>query len=224
MQASINAGAAAIESARLQLQYTRITSPVDGRTGALLVHEGALLRVNDTTPLVVINRVAPAFVSFTVPARLLPRLQQEQRRTPLTVTAAPSGDASTTTSGRLTFVDNSVDAATDTIRLKATFENRDRRLWPGAFVDVTLRLAVAARALVIPAGAVQPGQQGQFVYVITPQLIAEPRPVTIGWTEGDLVVIERGIAAGELVVTDGQLRLSPGARVTITDTPRDDTR
>ena len=224
MQASINAGSAAIESARLQLQYTRLTSPVDGRTGALLVHEGAVVRVTDATPLVVINRVAPAFVSFTVPARLLPRIQQGQRRTPLTVTAAVSGDASAIASGRLTFVDNSVDAATDTIRLKATFDNRDRRLWPGGFVDVTLRLAVEPRALVVPAAAVQPGQQGQFVYVVTAQQVAEPRPVTIGWTDGDLVVIESGVAAGDLVVTDGQLRLSPGAKVTITDTPRDESR
>jgi multidrug efflux system membrane fusion protein len=224
MAASIDAGAAAIESARLQLQYTRIAAPVDGRTGALLVHEGALVRVNDATPLVVINRLAPAFVSFAVPARLLPRIRQEQRRSRLAVTAAPSGDAVASATGQLTFVDNVVDAATDTIRLKATFENRDRRLWPGAFVDVTLRMAVEARALVVPAAAVQPGQQGQFVYVVSPQQTADARPIKIAWTDGDLVVVESGLAEGELVVTDGQLRLSPGARVAVTDGTKDGTR
>jgi multidrug efflux system membrane fusion protein len=159
--------------------------------------------------------MAPVFVSFTVPARLLPRLRTEQGRGALRVDAAPAGEPGEPSTGRVTFFDNRVDPATDTIRLKATFPNGDRRLWPGAFVDVTLRLALARQAVVVPAAAVQPSQQGQFVYVVTAGQTVEPRPITVAWTDGDLVVVERGVAAGETVVTDGQLRLTPGARVSV---------
>jgi multidrug efflux system membrane fusion protein len=217
MQASIAAAAAAVESARLQLQYTQIAAPVAGRTGALLVHEGAIVRPGDTSPLVVINRMAPVFVSFAVPARLLPRLRAEQARSALSVAAAASGETGTVSTGRVTFVDNAVDLSTDTIRLKATFANADRRLWPGAFVDVTLRLATERRAVVVPAAAVQPSQQGQFVYVVTADQTAEARPITVAWTEGDLVVVESGVAPGETVVIDGQLRLVPGAKVSASE-------
>ncbi|MEO7190172.1 MAG: efflux RND transporter periplasmic adaptor subunit [Vicinamibacterales bacterium] len=201
-----------IDNAKLQLQFTRITASVSGRTGALLVHEGSLIRNNDTTPLVVINQISPVFVSFAVPARLLAQLQHERGK--LHVEASPAGGAERGAEGTVSFLDNSVDRATDTIRLKATFPNRDRRLWPGAFVDVTLRLAETPQALVIPNAAVQASQQGQLVYVVKSDRTVEARPITVGWTEGDETVVARGLSADETVVTDGQLRLTPGARVT----------
>lgn len=213
-QASIQADQAQIENAKLQLQYTTIAAPVSGRTGALLVHRGALVRPNDATPLVVINQVSPAFVSFAVPARLLPDLRRDQARGALRVLAAPAGSAEAATTGALSFVDNAVDPATDTIRLKASFDNRDRRLWPGAFVDVTLQLSIEPQAVVVPNASVQASQQGQYVYVVKADDTVELRPVTVAWTAGDEVVIRSGLTPGETVVTDGQLRLTPGARVT----------
>jgi multidrug efflux system membrane fusion protein len=213
-RAQIEADRAALENAKLQLQYTTIVAPVSGRTGALLVHPGALVRANDAAPLVMINQVTPAYVSFAVPARLLPQLRRDQAPGALSVLAAPAGSADEAVTGSLSFVDNAVDQATDTIRLKATFPNRDRRLWPGAFVDVTLQLSVEPNAIVVPNAAVQASQQGQYVYVIKPDSTAEVRPVTVAWQAGNDVVIRTGLVPGETVVTDGQLRLTPGIRVT----------
>lgn len=214
-QASIAADEAQIENAKLQLQYTTISAPVSGRTGALLVHRGALIRANDATPLVVINQVSPAFVSFAVPARILPDLRRDQARGALRVVVAPAGSAEAPTTGTLSFVDNVVDQATDTIRLKASFDNRDRRLWPGAFVDVTLQLSVEPQAVVVPNASVQASQQGQYVYIVKTDATVEMRPVTVAWTAGNDVVIRSGVTPGETVVTDGQLRLTPGARVSV---------
>lgn len=213
--ASIEADRAQVEHAKLQLQYTTITAPVSGRTGALLVHRGSLVRANDATPLVVINQLAPAFVSFAVPARLLPQLRRDESRGSLRVLAAPAGSAESMMTGSLSFIDNVVDRASDTIRLKATFPNRDRTLWPGAFVDVTLQLSVEPRALVVPNASVQASQQGQYVYVVKSDQTVELRPVTVAWTAGNDVVIQTGVTPGETVVTDGQLRLTPGARVSV---------
>jgi len=215
MHASIEAGKAAVENARIQRQNTRITAPVTGRTGALLVHRGALVRANDATPLVVINRLSPAFVSFAVPARMLPRLRRGDTGRALGVEASPAGASDSSSTGTVTFIDNAVDPATDTIRLKATFLNNDRRLWPGAFVDVTLQLSVDQQAKVIPAKAVQPSQQGEFVFVVKGDQTVEARQVKVAWIDGDDAVIETGVTAGETVVTDGQLRLTPGARITV---------
>lgn len=214
-EASIEADRAQIENARLQLQYTTIAAPVSGRTGALLVHQGSLVRANDATPLVVINQVSPAYVSFAVPARLLPDLRRDQARGTLRVLVSPAGSAEDSLSGSLSFIDNAVDPATDTIRLKAAFDNRDRRLWPGAFVDVTLQLSVESKAVVVPNASVQAGQRGQYVYVVKNDSTVEMRPVTVAWTAGNEVVIRTGVVPGETVVTDGQLRLTPGARVTV---------
>lgn len=213
-QASIEADRAALDNAKLQLQHTTITAPVSGRTGALLVHPGALVRANDAAPLVVINQVSPAWVSFAVPARLLPQLRGDRAQGAFRVLAAPAGSVDDVVEGSLSFVDNVVDSSTDTIRLKATFPNRDRRLWAGAFVDVTLQLSVEPRAIVVPNASVQASQQGQYVYVIKPDQTAELRPVTIAWQAGHEVVIRTGLAPGETVVTDGQLRLTAGAPVT----------
>ena len=214
LTASMAADRAAIDNAKLQLQYSKITAPVSGRTGALLAHDGAIVRANDTAPLVVINQLAPVYVSFAVPARLLPQLRNGSRRD-LSVMASPSGDASAPSSGAMSFIDNAVDPATDTIRIKASFPNKDRRLWPGAFVDVTMRLSVTANALVVPTVAVQPSQQGQFIYVVKADQTVEARPVKVAWTEGSESVIASGLRAGEIIVLDGQLRLAPGAKVTV---------
>jgi multidrug efflux system membrane fusion protein len=210
LTATVSGDRAQVDSARLQLERTTVFAPVSGRTGALLVHPGALVRANDTTPLVVINQMSPSYVSFAIPARLLPRVNAPGERPP--VDAHLSGAPEPVT-GRVTFVDNSVDKTSDTIRLKAEFANRDRQLWPGAFVDITLRLAVEQKAVVIPSAAVLPGQQGPYVYVVTAQGTAESRPVVVGWTEGRESVIQSGLKPGETVVIDGQLRLTPGARV-----------
>jgi multidrug efflux system membrane fusion protein len=212
-QAAMAADQAALESAKLQLDRTRIVAPVSGRTGALLAHQGSIVRTTDGSPLVVINQIAPAYVSFAVPARLLPQIRRGLSSLVAEAMAADSADAPS--SGHVTFVDNAVDPATDTIRLKATFPNVDHRLWPGAFVDITLRLSVDSNALVVPTIAVQPGQQGSFVYLVKADQTVEARPVTIAWVDGDDSVVTSGLAAGDTVVTDGQLRLAPGARISV---------
>jgi multidrug efflux system membrane fusion protein len=213
LKSTVSADQIAIDNAKLQLQYTRITAPVSGRTGALLVHVGSLVRNNDTSPLVIINQVSPVYVSFAVPARLLEQIRGERAHQGLRVLAAPAGTTDAPVAGSVSFLDNAVDPATDTIRLKATFPNRDRRLWPGAFVDVTLRLSENPNALVVPNAAVQASQTGELVYVVKPDQTVETRPVTVAWTEGDESVIASGLRAGETIVTDGQLRLVPGATV-----------
>ncbi len=214
LAAAVEADAAEVEAARVQLDHTKITAPMSGRTGALLVHPGALVRAADTTPMVVINQISPVSVSFAVPARLLPELRSDRARGALEVQAMPAGSTGEPAVGTVTFFDNAIDRATDTIRLKATFQNTDHRLWPGAFVDVALQRSVDPHAIVVPNAAVQASQDGQMVFVVKPDSTVEVRPVTIGWTEGDESVVTAGLSAGETVVTDGQLRLTPGATVT----------
>jgi multidrug efflux system membrane fusion protein len=212
LAATVAVDRALVDTATLQLQRTKVFAPVAGRTGALLAHPGALIRANDASPLVVINQIAPAYVSFAIPARIVSRLDMSPRAKRAAVEATLPGGAGAAT-GQVTFVDNAVDTTSDTIRVKATFPNRERTLWPGAFVDVVLRLAVDERALVVPAAAVLPGQQGEYVYVVQADSTVDVRPVTVAWTEGREAVIQRGLEAGETVVIDGQLRLTPGARV-----------
>ena len=214
LRGTVAADGFAIENAQLQLQFTKITAPVSGRTGALIAHEGALVRANDTTPLVTINQTAPIHVSFSVPARLLPKLRPSGAQAALKVEASIPGSGATTT-GTLGFIDSSVDATTDTIRVKAAFANTDRQLWPGQYVDVTLLLAVEPRAIVIPTSAVQASQQGQFTYVVKADKTVESRPIKVLRTEGDVSVIESGLTIEDLVVTDGQLRLTPGAKISV---------
>jgi multidrug efflux system membrane fusion protein len=210
--AAVSAAAAELDNAKLQLTYTKIVAPVAGRTGALLVHPGSLVRANDSAALVVINQVAPAYVTFAVPARLLPQIGGGRLRA-LKVQAVPAGTTDTPVTGNVSFVDNTVDQATDSVRVKAIFTNRDRRLWAGAFVDVTLQLAVEQHAVVVPNASVQASQQGQFVYVVKADNTVEVRPIKVGWIDRDEAVVESGVKAGETVVTDGQLRLTPGAKV-----------
>jgi len=219
LDATVEADKAAIETARLNLAYTEIAAPIGGRTGALGAHVGDLVRANDTTPLVAINQVAPIYVTFAVPGRFLSEIRRYQAQRPLSVVAAspdPANaeiSASASATGVVTFIDNSVDATTGTIRLKGTFANADRKLWPGSFVRVTLNLTTSSDAIVIPATAVQASQDGQFVYVVTADKTVDMRKVTVERQQGGEIVIAEGIAAGDVVVTDGQLRLTPGARV-----------
>jgi multidrug efflux system membrane fusion protein len=225
LEATLAADRAAVENARLNLQYAAIRAPIPGRTGALNVHVGDLVRANDSTALVVINQLSPVFVAFSVPGRLLADVRRYQAMKPLIATVRPSGGQTTAGAadppatdgeeGAVTFIDNAVDPTTGTIKLKATFPNRNRALWPGLFVQVQLTLKTDPAALVVPAVAVQTGQQGPFVYVVKADRTVEVRPVRLDRQVGNDAVIAQGLAAGEQVVTDGQLRLTPGARVTV---------
>ena len=211
--ASIESDRTAIARAKLDLSYCQIHAPVGGRTGNLLVHQGNLIAANGTQPLVTINRLEPIWVSFGVPEEHLTAIRQGAARSQLAVRVALQNDPDQRASGMLSVIDNTVDPATGTIRLKATFDNHNRLLWPGQFVDVSLTLGMQSNVVVVPAEAVQPGQRGQVVYVVNSNQTVEVRPVTVGLTRGSKVVIDKGVAAGETVVIDGQLRLVPGARV-----------
>jgi multidrug efflux system membrane fusion protein len=246
LQATLEADRAAVENAKLNVNYTRILAPMTGRTGALGVHAGDLVRANDTTPMVVINQVSPIYVTFSVPGRYVGDIRRYQAHKPLVVKAqgqsplppgaqapppqvlTPSlaqqvspGQGATAPvppgileTGRVSFIDNTVDAATGTIKLKGTFDNTDQGLWPGLFVQITLHLTNDENAIVVPAAAVQPSASGQYVYIVKPDRTVELRPVTVARQQGEEMIIARGLSAGEEVVTDGQLRLTPGAQVT----------
>ena len=178
MDAVVGANQAAVENARVQLQYATIRAPIAGRTGALMVHAGNLVRANDQTALVVINQVSPIYVSFGIPEALLPDLRRYMTQRELEVQATPPNDQGPSAQGRITFVDNQVDQTTGTIRIKATFPNASRSLWPGQFVNVTIRLSSDPRAIVVPSVAVQAGPEGQFVYIVKGDQTVEMRKVT----------------------------------------------
>lgn len=250
LESTLAADQAQIDNARLNLQYTKMAAPISGRTGVLNVHQGDLVRANDTTPLVVINQVAPIYVTFSVPGRFLPDIRRYQTQQALKIeasiqpagtpgapqvappnagnapatdgndgasSAAPPPAPSTITieSGTVSFIDNSVDPTTGTIRMKGTFANADHALWPGLFVQVNLILRTDPNAIVVPSVAVQTSQSGQFVYVVKPDdRTAELRNVIVERLQGDESIISHGLRPGEEIVTDGQLRLNPGSRVT----------
>ena len=211
---AIGADKAVVENARLMLSYTTIRSPMEGRTGSLMVNRGNLVKAGDTTPLVVINQVNPIYASFTVPEKQLPEIRRYQQAGKLRVEAVPQ-DSRLAEEGTMTFVDNAVDTATGTIKLKATFANTHRQLWPGQFVNITLTLGTQPDAIVVPTEAVQNGPQGPYVFIIRPDQTVEMRQVTIARTLGGDTIIGQGLQPGETVVTDGQLRLTPGAKVRI---------
>ena len=213
-EALVAADQAAVEAATLNVQYTKIPAPAAGRTGAIGAHPGDLVRANDTNPLVVINRIAPIYVTFSVPGTLLDQIRQYQAKQQLKVDARVSQATDTHVHGTVTFIDNAVDATTGTIKLKGTFANDNRALWPGLFVDVTLQLSVDPHAIVVPTTAVQNGQSGTFVYVVKSDKTVDMRPVTVARSEGTDSVVASGLQTGETVVTDGQLQLTPGARIT----------
>ena len=219
MNATVEADRAAVENAKIQIQYATIPSPLTGRTGALMVHQGNLVRANDQTPLVVINEVAPISVAFSIPEARLTELRRYMSGGSLTVTATPQGSDRSST-GRIAFIDNAVDQNTGTIRIKGTFPNEDGRLWPGQFVNVVVTLTTDPKAIVVPSVAVQTGQQGTFVFAVNQDQTVEVRPVTVARTRGAESVIATGVGPGDTVVTDGHLRLVPGARISVKQSPR----
>lgn len=205
---------AAADSARVQVSYTTIRSPIDGRTGNISVKLGNVVAAG-SVELVAITQVEPIYVTFSVPEALLSEIRRYMDQRPLTVRAQIQDEASAEESGTLTFVDNSVDTTTGTIKLKGTFENRDHKLWPGQFVRVTLRLSERPHAVVVPNEAIQTGQNGTFVYVVKPNRSVEVRPVVTSLRVNQDMVVDKGLEPGETVVTEGQLRLAPDSRVAV---------
>ncbi|MEO8681177.1 MAG: efflux RND transporter periplasmic adaptor subunit, partial [Vicinamibacterales bacterium] len=213
LEATLASDRAAVENAKVQLQYATIKAPISGRTGALMVNAGNLVRANDQAPLVTINQVTPIYVSFAFPEALLTDLRRYMARGALRVEAQPTNGEGHLATGSITFVDNSVDQTTGTIKVKGTFPNEERQLWPGAFVNVVVRLATEAEVIVVPSIAVQTGPDGFYVYRVKADETVELRPVTVARVAGTESVIKDGLAAGDTVVTDGHLRLVPGSKV-----------
>ncbi|MGE5244313.1 MAG: efflux RND transporter periplasmic adaptor subunit [Betaproteobacteria bacterium] len=215
LDATVGADRAAVENAKVQLQYATIMAPISGRTGALMVHAGNLVRANDTAPLVVINQITPIYVDFAVPEARMAEVKRYMADGTINVTAAPPNDTAPPATGRITFIDNQVDQTTGTIKLKGTFANGNRSLWPGQFVNVVVTLTHELNATVVPSAAVQSGPQGNYVFVVKPDETVDLRPIVVERTNGDDSVIRQGLKPGETVVTDGQLRLVAGSRITI---------
>ena len=215
--AQLRADEAAIESARLQIGYCTIRSPITGYAGKIQIQEGNLVKANDTVSLVVLNQVVPVNVSFSVPEQSLSAVRKYQADGELQVSAqVPNGGIAPVT-GKLSFIDNTTDASTGTIKLKAEFANTDKALWPGQFVDVVLTLTHQDDAIVVPTSAVQNGPSGQYVFVVKPDHSVALRDIKVARSEGDVTVMDSGLSPGETVVTVGQLRLAPGTKITIAD-------
>ena len=211
-RAQIGSTQAGIDNAKVQLGYTAIYAPINGRTGNLTVKVNNLVTAN-STELMTIAQIRPVYVTFAVPAVHLPDIKQRMAAGQISVVASPQDVQAKPSTGRLTFVDNAVDPSTDTIKLKATFDNPDLQLWPGQFARVNLRLSVLDHATVVPSEAVQTGQDGQFVFVVKPDSTVEQRPVTTGERADQDTVIQKGLQVGETVVTEGQLRLEDGTKI-----------
>lgn len=213
-EATAKASQAALENARLNLEYCTILSPLDGYVGKVLLQAGNMVRANDVNPLVVINQVRPIYVNFAVPEQNLPEVRKYQSQSPLAVDVVPTDASMPRPSGRLIFIDNAVDPSTGTIRLRAQFANEDAVLWPGQFVNVSVQLYEMPDAIVVPSQALQTGPQGQYVYVIGEDSLAQVRKVNVERADGDRAIVS-GVKKGERVVTQGQLRLGPKTRVQI---------
>jgi multidrug efflux system membrane fusion protein len=219
-RALVQAKEAAVANAELQLGYTQIRAPITGHTGQLILHEGALVKANDVNQSVVtLNQIAPIAAAFAVPESVLGTMRTALADGTASVTVTDRSSGLMRTDGRLSFVDNSVDATTGTITLKAIFENTDDKLWPGQFVQVQTRIGIDRAAVVVPAAAVQTGQVGSAVYVVKADERVELRPVKVQRAAGDQLLIADGLRAGETVVTDGHLRLVPGARIQVKSLP-----
>jgi membrane fusion protein, multidrug efflux system len=219
-QASSNSAAAyadqaAVDAAKVQLQYTDIYAPIDARAGALMMNVGNLVKANDTPFLVQLNQIAPIYVTFTIPEARLSEVRQFVAAKRLKVIAYPKGQNSNNAEGLLTFIDNGVDPQTATIKLKATFQNKDRRLWPGEFVNVVLNLSTLNNAITVPTKAVQSGQQGDYVYVVSKDGTATPHQVTTVGTYQNLTIVKSGLNPGDTVIVDGQLRVAPNGKVVV---------
>lgn len=217
LRASIKLSEAAIEQAKLQLEYSVIRAPFAGRVGAVLVNAGNVIKANDDRNLLVINQIQPVYVSFSVPEQYLPEINARMSADKLEVQAFVAGDQTNPETGVLASVDNSVDRTTGTIKLKGLFDNAGNRLWPGQFANVALNLANRDNVLTVPSAAVQIGLQGSFVYLVTPRNTAEFKLVETGGTVGQRTIISKGLAPGDTVVTDGHVRLAPNSPVEVKD-------
>jgi len=217
-RAVVRASRAAVETARIQLGYCSIRAPLRGRTGSLLVQQGNIIKANDV-PIVVINQINPIYVTFALPEQNLPEIKKHMAAGAVKVEAVIPGDEKSPESGIVTFVDNAVDTATGTIKLKGTFDNKEKRLWPGQFVNVVLTLTTRPNAILVPAQAVLTGQEGPYVFVVKSDLTVESRPVAVNHSLGGLTVVTQGLQPGETVVTIGQLRLVAGGKVEIKKEP-----
>jgi multidrug efflux system membrane fusion protein len=214
LAAVLTADEAAIATAQLQLEYCRIHSPCDGRTGELGIDQGNLVKAGDAT-LLTINRIIPIEIDFALPQQQFHRIQDAMAKSKLKVLATIPGEAQVVETGEVTFVDNEVDRQTGAIRLKSSFPNADRRLWPGQFVNIVLTLSIQPDAVVIPTQAIQTGQKGSYVFIVKPDLTVEDRPIAVNRTLDGITVVASGLKAGEQIVTEGQLRLTPGTKVEI---------
>ena len=214
-EATAKASQAALENARLNLEYCSISSPLDGYVGKVLLQAGNLVKANDAAPLAIINQVKPIYVNFAVPEQSLPEVRKYMASGPLTVEVVPPDAGAPRVGGRLIFVDNAVDPSTGTIKLRAEFENAEAALWPGQFVSVSVRLYEQTDAIIIPSSAVQTGPEGQYVYIIGENLTAEVRRIKVQRTDGEIAIVEQGLAKNDRVVTRGQLRLGPKVKVQI---------
>jgi membrane fusion protein, multidrug efflux system len=218
-EATAKASQAGLENARLNIEYCTIRSSLDGYVGRVLLQAGNLVRANDASPLAVINQVRPIYVNFGIPEQHLPEVRKHMKAAQLAVQVQPADLQQPAPAGTLIFIDNAVDPSTGTIRLRAQFDNEDVALWPGQFVNVSVRLYEQVDALVVPATAVQTGPEGQYVYVVADDMTADLRRVNVTRTDGERAIIASGVAKGERVVTRGQLRLGPKTRVQIGKTP-----
>ena len=212
-EATVRAGHAALENARLNLEYCTIRSPIDGNPGKVLLQAGNMARANDPNPLVVLNQVRPVYVNFALPEQVLAEVRRRKAAGPLSAEAIDAGTGRALGAGRLVFIDNAVDPATGTIRLRAQFANAAVALWPGQFVNVRLSLYRQRNAVVVPAQAVQTGPDGQYVYVVGEDMSVEVRRVTIERAESEIAVVADGLSGNEIVVIKGQLRLGPKVKV-----------
>jgi multidrug efflux system membrane fusion protein len=218
--AAISSSEAAIELAKLSREYATIRSPIDGRVGKILVAPGNMVKANDTQPLLVINEVKPIYVAFALPEQYLDELRRRMAEGPLAVEAAWRGESASAVTGELFFINNAVDTTTGTIELMARFANEDERLVPGQFIKAGVTVATLPNAVVVPSQAVQINQKGEYVWILKGDNTVQLRPITIGPQAGDATVVTKGLASGEVVVTDGQLRLFPGASVAPVETKR----
>jgi multidrug efflux system membrane fusion protein len=216
--AAVEADKAALDAARVQLQYTDILAPINARAGVLMINLGNLVKANDTPYLVQLNQVTPIYVTFSVPEGNLDRVRQRYASGQLKVLALPKGQADHPVEGKLTFIDNGVDTTTGMFKLKGTFQNKNRRLWPGQFVDVALELSTQKNAIVVLTKAIQNGQQGDYVYVVRADSTAESRPVKQAGAYQNLTLISDGLKAGEQVVVNGQMRVAPNSKVVVQST------
>lgn len=213
-EATVSADEAAVETAKLQLEYTTIRSPINGRTGKIMIQLGNMVKANDTNPLVVINQVSPIYLNFAVPEQYLGAIRAAMAKHTLKVEASlTDSQGGAAANGELAFIDNAVDTTTGTVKLRAVFPNQDKLLWPGQFATASLTLGEQQGAIVVPSQAVQTGPKGQFVFVVKPDLTVEQRAVAVERIDGEQTVIAKGLTPGEKVVTIGQVRLTPGIKV-----------